>query len=66
MSLLIAVATCNDDVKNGNEAGVDCGGSCLPSKQCGDGSMCNNGPDCISGVCTTNICQGEYVGICNI
>jgi hypothetical protein len=56
--LSIVVPTCNDGMKNGNETDVDCGGSCLPSKQCGNALMCNNGPDCISGVCTTNICQG--------
>jgi hypothetical protein len=57
LRLSITVAACNDGVKNGNETDVDCGGSCLPSKQCGNGLICNNGPDCISGVCTTNICQ---------
>ena len=56
----IAVSTCQDGVMNGNETDVDCGGSCLLSKKCDDGLRCNNGPDCISGVCQSNTCQGEY------
>jgi hypothetical protein len=48
---------CNDGIRNGNEAGIDCGGSCVPSKLCGSGSTCNHAFDCISGVCTGNICQ---------
>jgi hypothetical protein len=66
VSLSIVVPTCTDGVKNGNETDVDCGGSCLPSKQCGNGLMCNNGPDCTSGVCKTNLCQGDYAATCNI
>src|SRR5579862_9534452 len=60
LSLSIVVPTCIDGVKNGNESDVDCGGSCLPSKQCANGLRCNSGSDCISAVCTSNICQGKY------
>ncbi|CAF1117654.1 unnamed protein product [Adineta ricciae] len=52
-----SVPTCNDHVKNGDEIDVDCGGSCLPAKQCGDGLKCNNASDCISGVCISSVCQ---------
>lgn len=30
VSLIEVVATCNDGIQNGDETGVDCGGSCLP------------------------------------
>ena len=55
----IAVPTCTDHVKNGDETDVDCGGSCLPTRKCDIGLKCNNGSECTSGVCTLNICQGE-------
>jgi hypothetical protein len=45
--------TCTDGAKNGNETGVDCGGSCVG---CAMGSPCNVNTDCGSGVCTMNIC----------
>lgn len=47
--------TCQDQVQNGHETDVDCGGAC-PDK-CGDGKKCNNGADCQSGVCTDGICR---------
>jgi hypothetical protein len=55
----IIVPTCTDGVKNGNESDVDCGSSCLSSK-CDNGSTCNAAQDCISAICTSNICQGKY------
>ncbi|MEP7119627.1 MAG: lamin tail domain-containing protein [Byssovorax sp.] len=48
-----ACETCTDGAKNGNETGVDCGGSCIG---CAFGSPCNANTDCGSGVCTNNIC----------
>jgi hypothetical protein len=60
LSLCFVVPTCSDDVKNGNESDVDCGGSCSPTKQCGNGLRCNYALDCMSSVCTSNICQGKY------
>ncbi|MBL0025177.1 MAG: hypothetical protein IPO98_09285 [Saprospiraceae bacterium] len=33
----ILAPTCNDGIKNGNETGVDCGGSCAPCPTCNDG-----------------------------
>ena len=35
-------ATCSDNIRNGNEAGVDCGGSCAPCPSCSD-SIKNQG-----------------------
>ncbi len=40
--------SCDDDVKNGDETDVDCGGSCGP---CLVGRDCTVGGDCTSGVC---------------
>ncbi len=65
LRLYTLVPSCNDLVMNGNETDVDCGGPCLPTQTCGDQLRCNNASDCTSGVCEFNICQGEYVIICN-
>ncbi|MEL7163755.1 MAG: cohesin domain-containing protein, partial [Bacteroidota bacterium] len=50
--------TCNDGIQNGNETGVDCGGSCAP---CDNGG----GPDLGCGMGTSNLslCLGDY---CNV
>jgi hypothetical protein len=47
---------CTDKVRNGNETGIDCGGSCGP---CADGIECRvandcAGKSCVSGVCCSN------------
>jgi uncharacterized delta-60 repeat protein len=46
--------TCNDNVKNGAETDVDCGGatcaSCAVAKQCGQHA------DCASGLCAAGVC----------
>lgn len=57
--LHIVVPTCNDTIKNANETDVDCGGSCLSIKRCEETLKCINSDDCITGVCRSNICQGE-------
>lgn len=46
---------CANNIKDGDETGVDCGGSCI--KGCGAGEMCNYGSDCVSFNCQNNICQ---------
>lgn len=63
--------TCSDGIKNGNEIGVDCGGSCPPCISCSDGIQ--NGsetdidcggtdcPPCIS--CTDGLQNGNETGI---
>jgi streptogramin lyase len=43
-------ATCTDDVENGNETAVDCGGPTCP--HCADGLSCTAASDCQSGFCT--------------
>jgi hypothetical protein len=43
--------TCTDNLKNGNESDVDCGGGACPA--CADNKTCNLGSDCLDGVCST-------------
>lgn len=43
-----------DNVKNGDETDVDCGGS---APRCADGKACKIADDCTSGVCTGNVCK---------
>jgi hypothetical protein len=47
-------ATCLDRVLNGEEADVDCGGTC---PQCPPGASCRSWADCLSKVCTSNRCS---------
>lgn len=47
--------TCNDNIKNGNESDVDCGGQCVP---CDDSGSCRTGGDCLSAFCSAaRICE---------
>ncbi|MGE3631441.1 MAG: hypothetical protein AB7P00_16155, partial [Sandaracinaceae bacterium] len=49
-----AVPSCTDGLANGDETDVDCGGTaCGP---CDDGDMCGVAGDCVSMVCTANVC----------
>ena len=48
--------SCSDQIKNGRETDVDCGGPTC--KRCGDGQACAAGTDCGSNVCTANKCAG--------
>jgi hypothetical protein len=43
------LANCGDDIQNGDETAVDCGGSC---PGCANGEACAEAEDCISGYCT--------------
>jgi formylglycine-generating enzyme required for sulfatase activity len=43
-----------ENVQDGDETDVDCGGS--SSTRCADGQKCNVGGDCASGVCTDGAC----------
>jgi hypothetical protein len=43
-----------DDVKDGSETGVDCGGPCAP---CQDNDSCVVNQDCASGFCASGICR---------
>jgi hypothetical protein len=51
---------CNDQIANGDETGVDCGGSCVMKCEIGQG--CKTSADCddsncVSGVCTAKPCD---------
>jgi hypothetical protein len=58
--------SCQDGKKNQGETGIDCGGT-PPAPhdppgtgctlRCGTNQGCNDATDCISGVCTSNLCQ---------
>ena len=47
-------AWCHDGVLNGDESDVDCGGSC---SNCGGGSTCFSGLDCVSSTCVLGKCD---------
>jgi hypothetical protein len=51
--------TCVDNVKNGDEGGVDCGGALCPT--CANGSTCNKNTDCTSGYCGSGFCSAPPV-----
>lgn len=50
-------ATCNDNIKNGKETDIDCGGSSCSA--CSDGKNCSKNSDCSSGLCNNGICQAS-------
>ena len=58
-----SAASCTDAVDNGNETGVDCGGTC--GSNCADGITCNVGADCLRGNCAAGICVSCFDGIKN-
>lgn len=49
---------CKDGVKNGQETGVDCGGSVCLAK-CVTNGGCAAPDDCVSGVCKAGVCLHE-------
>jgi hypothetical protein len=49
---LCAEPACDDDQVNGDETGLDCGGSC--STKCADGEGCQVATDCASEACHAN------------
>lgn len=64
------VATCYDNIQNGNETGVDCGGSCTPCSTCYDNIQNGNetGIDCGGScspcpTCYDNIQNGDETGV---
>jgi hypothetical protein len=49
---------CHDRIVDGDEVGVDCGGSC---GTCGTGSTCTQNADCTSNACAVNgVCAAPY------
>ena len=56
---------CGNGFKDGDEGGVDCGGSC--DARCHIGQTCWVGSDCDSGICTGSICVAQAaVGAINL
>ena len=62
--------TCNDGIKNGNETGIDCGGTCVPCSSCNDGIKNGNetgidcGGSCIPcATCNDGIKNGNETGV---
>ncbi len=57
-------ATCNDNISNQGETGIDCGGPCAPCETCNDGiqNQREDGVDC-GGPCPP--CQTCYDGVQN-
>ncbi|APR85359.1 Hypothetical protein A7982_10708 [Minicystis rosea] len=58
---------CGDGVKNGNETGIDCGGSCplkCTGTACGSDGECKTG-HCANGVCCDGACTGSCQA-CNL
>jgi hypothetical protein len=51
----VAGSNPNDDIKDGDETDVDCGGSSAP--KCAEGKMCKVNDDCDSAACTSGICK---------
>src|SRR5262249_30982321 len=50
---------CTDQIKNGTETDVDCGGgSCLA---CAVGLACLTGSDCVTGICSNSVCRSPEV-----
>jgi hypothetical protein len=47
-------SSCDSSSQDGDETGVDCGGSC---PLCADGQGCAGNTDCLSGVCEGGECQ---------
>jgi hypothetical protein len=50
------IDTCNNLVKDGDETGFNCGGTC---PACNSGETCAVNSDCISGRCLEGICQED-------
>ncbi len=55
-SFVCTASSCGDGVQDGDETGLDCGGSC--TTKCPLGPGCNVNADCVSGICnaTTHLC----------
>ncbi len=49
-----APAGCGDNVKNGTETDLDCGGAACP--KCPTGKVCAAGTDCVGGACAGSVC----------
>ncbi|NUO52601.1 MAG: hypothetical protein HOV80_27460 [Polyangiaceae bacterium] len=55
-------SSCTDNLQNGDETDIDCGGSCAP---CNDGSNCDGPTDCVTGFCVEGVCcESACTGVC--
>jgi hypothetical protein len=50
-----AVISCRDQLTNGDETDIDCGGTICPA--CGADQRCRVQADCREGVCTNGVCR---------
>lgn len=57
--------TCFDKIRNGDEEGVDCGGSCPPCPE-GCNPPCQSGYDCIDNKCLIPLCNFKLTADWNI
>lgn len=53
--------SCSDGIQNGDETGVDCGGSTCDG--CDDTLACSVDADCASTVCEANVCVPAFVTV---
>jgi hypothetical protein len=53
--------TCDDELQNGDESDVDCGGSC---PRCANNKRCTSGDDCISANCIGSVCTACTSFVC--
>ena len=52
--------SCTDNVIDGSETDLDCGGSC--AAKCANGKHCLIGPDCTGGICASGKCAASAWG----
>lgn len=52
---MTVVPSCTDNLKNGTESDIDCGGSTC--QKCGLDKVCTGAADCASGSCVSNLCK---------
>ncbi len=62
-ALVCTPATCTDLKNDGDEEGIDCGGT--KCKKC-DGAACGGAPECTSGICFQNKCAPPGTKTCGV
>jgi hypothetical protein len=58
----LSCPTCSDGIKNGLETDIDCGGPTCSG--CGNGAMCQQNSDCLSGSCQGGVCAQNQASSC--
>jgi len=57
-----AEPSCSDNVQNGDETGIDCGGSCaIDGFTCEDGLGCTVSRDCTGEFCANQVCSDHCI-----